>query len=500
MFWGHLKLMGEVMAMFPGTVHPQYAVTTMCHMFDLPGAFYLDLWPLGPEFLVIVDPDIALHTTVIKNHPKHGDIPMHVDPIVGKDNIVSINGPKWKYLHNMLAPAFAVSRIRGMVGMIGDEVMQFRATLKKFAESGEIFHMEHTASCLTFDVIGTAVFGPGSSLGAQINGSSPSLQNFMDIMTYNAVQRDSKNPWTKFTARQKRLTATSELNATLSTLIRQRYNELERDNVDVSQKRKLTIMDLVLRDRLEETRKTGGGTEAGLNPEFMDVALTQIKTMLLAGTGTTNDTITFTYMLLSKHPEVVQKLREEHTRVFAPTIEETHEMLHNPDHHNKINDLTYTEHVVKETLRFFPIGSSGRSEDENGYFDFKGERYVTKGHFLLIVSHAMQLNPKLFPNAGTWDPDRFARNESPRHAWRPFERGPRACLGQTLAMDELKIILLLTVRDFDFHCSGLTPNKTPRVPWTDMDLTFGDRAFQEFVFEARPRDGMPMTVSKVGKP
>jgi hypothetical protein len=32
------------------------------------------------------------------------------------------------------------------------------------------------------------------------------------------------------------------------------------------------------------------------------------------------------------------------------------------------------------------------------------------------------------------------------------------------------------------------------VPWTDLDLTFGDRAFQEFLFEAKPRDGMQMKV------
>ena len=58
----------------------------------------------------------------------------------------------------------------------------------------------------------------------------------------------------------------------------------------------------------------------------------------------------------------------------------------------------------------------------------------------------------------------------------------------------MKIILLLTVRDFDFSCAGLTPNKTPRVAWTDLDLTFGDRAFQEFLFEAKPREGMRMRV------
>lgn len=121
---------------------------------------------------------------------------------------------------------------------------------------------------------------------------------------------------------------------------------------------------------------------------------------------------------------------------------------------------------------------------------------ITCGTFSDFVPPQTDYNPKFFPNPGTFDPDRYGREESPRHAWRPFERGPRACLGQTLAMDEMKIILLLTVRDFDFQCANLKPNKTQRVPWTDLDLTFGDLAFQDFVFEARPRDGMPMTVKR----
>ena len=88
------------------------------------------------------------------------------------------------------------------------------------------------------------------------------------------------------------------------------------------------------------------------------------------------------------------------------------------------------------------------------------------------------------------------REDFPRHAWRPFERGPRACLGQPLAMDEVLIVLLLTAREFDFACTDVKPNKTPRLEWFDLDLTLGDRAFQEWFFEAQPRDGMPMTVKK----
>ena len=172
-------------------------------------------------------------------------------------------------------------------------------------------------------------------------------------------------------------------------------------------------------------------------------------------------------------------------------------MLQRESH--KVNQLDYTTNVIKEVLRFYPIGNTARKEHPTEpNLAYNGQQYPTQGKMICPVQYAMHMNEEYFESPNKFDPDRFARQDFPRHAWRPFERGPRGCLGQPLAMDELKIVLLLTIRDFDFTCADLTPNITPRVPWTDWDLTFGDRAFQQFVFEARPRDGMPMTVKKSG--
>jgi cytochrome P450 len=163
----------------------------------------------------------------------------------------------------------------------------------------------------------------------------------------------------------------------------------------------------------------------------------------------------------------------------------------------RLNQLEYTTNVIKEVLRFYPIGNTARMEHPTEKFlTYEGQNYSTKGKMICPVQFAMHMNEKIFLNATKFDPDRFTREDFPRIAWRPFERGPRACLGQPLAMDELKIMLLLTIREFDFTCADLRPNKTARVSWTDWDLTFGDRAFQQFVFEARPRDGMPMFVKR----
>ena len=38
-----------------------------------------------------------------------------------------------------------------------------------------------------------------------------------------------------------------------------------------------------------------------------------------------------------------------------------------------------------------------------------------------------------------------------KDAWRPFEKGPRSCIGQELAIAELKVILALTVRELQIE-------------------------------------------------
>ena len=84
----------------------------------------------------------------------------------------------------------------------------------------------------------------------------------------------------------------------------------------------------------------------------------------------------------------------------------------------------------------------------------------------------------------------------PKDMMRTFSRGARACLGKNLAQDELRVILLMTVRDFDFECAGLKPNSKPRTTYTDLDTVYGDIVFQKQGVEAKPRCGMMMTARR----
>jgi cytochrome P450 len=72
-----------------------------------------------------------------------------------------------------------------------------------------------------------------------------------------------------------------------------------------------------------------------------------------------------------------------------------------------------------------------------------------------INLHTIQRREDLFPSPDEFIPERFlpgpdAWQVITKDSWRPFEKGPRACLGQEFAMLEIKIIMALTLRSFDF--------------------------------------------------
>jgi cytochrome P450 len=169
--------------------------------------------------------------------------------------------------------------------------MEFRDILHTKAKSGEKFRFEDLALHTTFDVIGKATFG--QSLNAKSEGSS-ALEHWENMTRAFASTRESWNLVKNFFKRRLVRTEAKKLDAILAGFIRQRFDLVVRENTDLSSKKGLNIMDLILRDSMDEIRQSGS---QGLDPTFLADAITQVKTLLVAGSGTTSDTICFTMML-----------------------------------------------------------------------------------------------------------------------------------------------------------------------------------------------------------
>lgn len=191
----------------------------------MPGLFYLDLWPIAWGQIVVTDPDVALEMTAVRNHPKHEAEGQMIDPLIGRGNIVTANGPQWKHLHRMLSPAFAISHITNMRPMVAEEVMKFRSIIHEKARSGEVFKLEDPTQHLTFDVISTATFG--RSLDAQTKGS-PALQHFENMCRAYMASRESVNYIRNFFVNRKVSAERDKLDAIVVDLIKERFEIVKR--------------------------------------------------------------------------------------------------------------------------------------------------------------------------------------------------------------------------------------------------------------------------------
>ncbi|EQL38322.1 hypothetical protein BDFG_00679 [Blastomyces dermatitidis ATCC 26199] len=479
-FWfGHLIVAGKIFRNYPPDAYIHHLLITISREYDLPDLYYLDLWPMANPMIAVCSPELAAQITTEQAYPKDPAVGHFLTPFLGKSSILSVSGPKWKALHSTFVPAFAPAYLRSMAGGILDEVLIYHDNLCQLAKSEQPFSMASVAIELTFNVIGRAVFNSPfhNEEGRRL------MRNFKSGLDYAFNGALSTRNWLLHMV--PKWVLVWKVNRYIEKKVISRFAELKREEMS-SVKKSRTILDLALRQRLDSPKGISGDSE------FMEVAVSNIKTFLAAGHETTAHTLGYVFMLLSKRPEVVKKAREEHDTVFSPDFNRTVEMVRaNPE---KLFDLQYTSAIIKETLRLFPVASVARAKGEGMTFMYKGKPLNLTDQLLMICNLVMHYNEEIFPSPCEFQPERFITQSIPKDAWRPFERGARNCIGQDLAMMEMRMVLLIALRSFEFEALGINPHDNPAASYTTLDQEFGDLVYQMQSLTARPIGGQNMKV------
>lgn len=165
----------------------------------------------------------------------------------------------------------------------------------------------------------------------------------------------------------------------------------------------------------------------------------EVITFLAAGFETTAGTLAWMWYLLSQHPEVVVRLREE-LRATAgdgpPTLED-------------IPRLTYARMIIDETLRLYPpvwlLMRNAVGDDQIGGYEVPAKTWLFYSPYILHRHPAFWQEPERF------DPERFAperQADLPRGAYIPFGLGPHFCIGQGFALQEMVLMLARIARNY----------------------------------------------------
>lgn len=116
-------------------------------------------------------------------------------------------------------------------------------------------------------------------------------------------------------------------------------------------------------------------------------------------------------------------------------------------------------------------------------------------------------NPSIWgPTASVFDPLRWANlTPAQRDSNVAFSKGPRNCIGQELALLELKMVLAMTVARFDFadafdELEGevlRSDGSGYKAETGGVQEQWGEKAYQIQLGTAKPREGMPVWVKLV---
>jgi cytochrome P450 len=277
---------------------------------------------------------------------------------------------------------------------------------------------------LTLAIIGKTMFDADVTGEAQEIGQA--INSLMEM--FQAFTSPFASLLEKYPPRRRRFNeAKNRLDSTIYRIIRERRASGE-DRGD--------LLSMLL--QAHDTEDDGSSmTDLQLRDEAL--------TLFLAGHETTANALTWTWYLLSQHPEVEAKLQTEIDQVLGgrlPTVED-------------LPNLKYTEAVLTEAMRLYPPAwLMGRRAIK----DYQLAGYtIPAGSIVLMSQFVMHHNPRYFPEPDRFNPERWTaqmRANLPKFAYFPFGGGPRICIGEPFAWMEGKLLLATLAQEWQFRLAS----------------------------------------------
>ena len=157
-FWGSLKAIGEIAATLPEDVHGHVLPAAFRKKFsDLPSVFAVDLWPISDRTIMCTSPEACDQITQERSLPKHQSLALYLRPLMGSNNIITMEGHEWKFWRGIFNPGFSLAHLTTLVPGIVQDALAFCSVLEQHAKAGDLFQMEEVILRCTLDIIGRVI-------------------------------------------------------------------------------------------------------------------------------------------------------------------------------------------------------------------------------------------------------------------------------------------------------------------------------------------------------
>ncbi|KAG6364521.1 hypothetical protein INS49_006122 [Diaporthe citri] len=424
---------------------------------EVPPVVYLDMWPfLKCPVVVVFDAAASASFMADRSLRKHSITRDFLRPLTGGLDILSSFGEPWKKWRSTFNPGFSPRNVVLMIPELLEEMLTFAENLEKSAGKngswGPMFQLQEETTHLTLDVIFRACVG--KRLHEQTSPSGTPLKRALldQIHLMEAggdVARSLLNvghmPWHKWA-----------INRNNRVMEDQFLPDVERSlGLGSSASKKTTLLNQALKHIEEETGQKIASVST-LDKESYRSLMSNLKVLMLAGFETTSAILCWIFKELQDNPDCMAKVRAEHDSALGPDPDKAAEILRESP--QLLNSLPYTQAVVRETLRMYPLTFAIREGTPDYFLTVPGSptQYPTGGFAIWDAIGWTQRNPALWQRANEFVPERWLAPQGddlhpPKDGFRSFGMGQRACIGQELTLVEAKLVLVMCARKFDIE-------------------------------------------------
>lgn len=367
-----------------------------------------------------------------------------VGPALG-DGLLTAEGEHWKFQRRAASPAFRIDALRALVPAFSQSAQDTIARIRA-RPAGQPVDVMQEMQHATLDVIVETILGGadpefGHERIARIVSDYIGAMGKPDMLDMFGTPPWVWRPWGGKGRRRAAELQASAVNA----VNRRRASGQDRKD----------LLGFLLAARDPETHR-------GLSD---DELRDNVVTFIGAGHETTALALTFALYLVANSPDVQDRVVREVRDVCGDRAIDA----------AMVDDLVYTEQVIKEAMRLYPpVALIDRVATAD--VDL-GDVQVKKGDFAFNLVYILHRHRMLWDHPERFDPDRFAPDRSRamhRFQFMPFGAGPRICIGMKFAYMEAVAMLATLLRELRFR-----PNPAHRVE-PNIRITL------------RPEGGMPL--------
>ncbi|KAM8929973.1 cytochrome P450 4B1-like [Pelodytes ibericus] len=395
-------------------------------------------------YLNITHPDYA---KTLLNRTDHKDnlSYVHLIPWIGKGLLV-LSGQKWFQHRRLLTPGFHYDVLKPYVKLMSECTKVMLDELQKGLTAEESIDIFPYVSSMTLDTVMKCAFSCHSNcqtdrknlytmavsdLNYLVNTRLQFFPFHSDLIFYLSPQGSQFRK------------ATKTCHNHTDNVIKQRKESIkdETEFTKLQNKKHLDFLDILL---LAQDENGQGLSDQDLRAE--------VDTFMFAGHDTTASGISWILYCLAQHPEHQQRCREEIREILGgrDTIE-----------WDDLSKMPYTTMCIKESLRLYaPVPFTARQLSKP--ITFSDGRSLPEGCLVSVCIDSIHRNPDVWNDPEVFDPSRFSSENSAQrhsHAFLPFSAGKRNCIGQSFAMNEMKVAVALTLSAFELYPD---PTMTPR--------------------------------------